>query len=501
MQNFKKIILTKPTSCEECLRTVSVFQKMFVCNNCGAFVMCKRCYDNRRPCGVCSTIGNADIIQRFKGRKTKLIATVMQLGFSVTISTNSLIRANWNLDPAIQNALALQAEEDRRHKRDQEKTKKKVELPKFQPTYINLPQLKFKDNKNNELTENYVIDPKSSNLFGECSICFDENKLVGEVCNHLFCVDCWNEYLTTSTTLSFDSFHCMQSGCSQHLSLHFILTYMNNEVIENYKKMIVRTFLEQHPSYQFCTGDGCNKVIHIIKNGKPNTKISCTCGQEFCFGCGKGKHQPATCEELRNWESMFSEESESLKAITAISKPCIKCGLMTERTKGCNHMTCPKCHAEWCWMCRGDWKDHGNKTGGFYKCTRYQNSEAKKLDEKAEKMKEETERYEYYSEKYVDFKAQIRKFHEQVHDKKKLISKTKNIKDVETLNTVCRIVEDAMKALQYSVVKCFYLPPNDMSGDLLFYRQDVLELAVFKFYLLEEAMNVKTVTDNLINNN
>ncbi|KAL7722740.1 hypothetical protein QTN25_000347 [Entamoeba marina] len=164
MQNFKKIILTKPTSCEECLRTVSVFQKMFVCNNCGAFVMCKRCYDNRRPCGVCSTIGNADIIQRFKGRKTKLIATVMQLGFSVTISTNSLIRANWNLDPAIQNALALQAEEDRRHKRDQEKTKKKVELPKFQPTYINLPQLKFKDNKNNELTENYVIDPKSSNV-------------------------------------------------------------------------------------------------------------------------------------------------------------------------------------------------------------------------------------------------------------------------------------------------------------------------------------------------
>ncbi len=38
--------------------------------------------------------------------------------------------------------------------------------------------------------------------------------------------------------------------------------------------------------------------------------------------------------------------------------------------QGCMHMTCSQCRFEFCWLCQGDWKEHGERTGGFYACNR-----------------------------------------------------------------------------------------------------------------------------------
>ena len=35
------------------------------------------------------------------------------------------------------------------------------------------------------------------------------------------------------------------------------------------------------------------------------------------------------------------------------------------------HMTCSQCRFEFCWLCQGDWKEHGERTGGFYACNRW----------------------------------------------------------------------------------------------------------------------------------
>ena len=40
-------------------------------------------------------------------------------------------------------------------------------------------------------------------------------------------------------------------------------------------------------------------------------------------------------------------------------------------------MTCRSWKYEFCWICMGDWKEHGSATGGYYKCNLY---EAKKQD-------------------------------------------------------------------------------------------------------------------------
>ncbi|ELP86185.1 protein ariadne-1, putative [Entamoeba invadens IP1] len=572
VDSFKKIYISKTVVCEDCLKTVSIFSKVYVCTVCGAFVICKRCHSERHPCAVCSTINDRQIVERFKGRKVKSIATLMQMGFNAITATNSLIRSSWNMDAAVQNALTTQSNEEEKRKREAKLVvmKKKVKSPNLKPSYITLQPLSFNtpDDLDSQSDSENVISyetpnkPKYEiltkediyNLFldeintfsevneveldqssiavlsggtnkpkkngpsfelfmkdGTCDICYEEGRLVGERCGHMFCVKCWNDNLKTNATFSYDSFHCMQAGCVQPLSLQFVLSYCSKEVITLYKKMVVHNFLAQHRSYQRCCGNECERVIHVIHSGKPNIKVSCYCGHEFCFGCGRERHEPATCAEVEKWEGQYQEEAESQRAINAISKPCFHCGLMTERTKGCNHMTCPKCHGEWCWMCRGDWKNHGPKTGGFYRCTLYEKSEAKKLDEEAEKTKSDAERYEYYYEHFLNNKIEIGRFEEVVQHKKMLFEKTKNLAQVEVLGMICSSVENCLKALQYSYVKMFFLPRDDVASDLFLYRQEVLENSVIQLeksvkemtttgqlpMLLEEAMNSKTIMNNL----
>ncbi len=60
------------------------------------------------------------------------------------------------------------------------------------------------------------------------------------------------------------------------------------------------------------------------------------------FSCGAEYHNPVSCEQLRIWNTKQKDdtESDSLKLITAIAKPCPngKCGIATDRVDGCNHM-------------------------------------------------------------------------------------------------------------------------------------------------------------------
>ena len=35
-------------------------------------------------------------------------------------------------------------------------------------------------------------------------------------------------------------------------------------------------------------------------------------------------------------------------------------------------MTCKMCGYEFCWLCSGKWSEHGQKTGGYYNCNKYE---------------------------------------------------------------------------------------------------------------------------------
>ncbi|KAL0451964.1 UNVERIFIED_CONTAM: putative E3 ubiquitin-protein ligase ARI8 [Sesamum latifolium] len=107
--------------------------------------------------------------------------------------------------------------------------------------------------------------------------------------------------------------------------------------------------------------------------------------------------------------------------ILANSKPCPKCKRPIEKNQGCMHMTCtPPCKFEFCWLCLGAWSDHGERTGGFYACNRYETARwsgtyiraflfFKCLYDEAERRREmaknSLERYTHYYERWASNQA------------------------------------------------------------------------------------------------
>jgi len=68
---------------------------------------------------------------------------------------------------------------------------------------------------------------------------------------------------------------------------------------------------------------------------------------EACKKCDRLKHLGQPCPKSEN-ETQFKFWAFGTKLGV---KNCPKCSSRTEKTEGCNHMTCARCTAEWCWIC------------------------------------------------------------------------------------------------------------------------------------------------------
>jgi hypothetical protein len=72
------------------------------------------------------------------------------------------------------------------------------------------------------------------------------------------------------------------------------------------------------------------------------------CGKEFCFEHG-GAHPNRTCAEYEQEHQI--EIKANAVFLDTNTKQCPNCQAPTQKNKGCNHMTCLKCKAGWCWIC------------------------------------------------------------------------------------------------------------------------------------------------------
>ena len=69
-------------------------------------------------------------------------------------------------------------------------------------------------------------------------------------------------------------------------------------------------------------------------------------------------------------------------------------------------MTCRLCSNEFCWLCLGKWSDHGQATGGYYNCSKYEDlkkgGDKKISSEEAQRnaAKNELEKYMFYFERF-----------------------------------------------------------------------------------------------------
>ncbi|XP_022761750.1 probable E3 ubiquitin-protein ligase ARI7 isoform X2 [Durio zibethinus] len=208
-----------------------------------------------------------------------------------------------------------------------------------------------------------------------CGICFESlprDYITSAACDHPFCRACWGGYI--SSTINDGpgclSLRCPDPSCNAAVGQDMIDKLATCEEKEKYSRYLLRSYIED------------------------NRK------------CTEEPHRPVDCNTVAKWILKNGAESENMNWILANSKPCPKCKRPIEKNQGCMHMTCtPPCKFEFCWLCLGGWAEHGERTGGFYACNRYEAAKQEGVYDEAERRREmaknSLEKYTHYYERWA----------------------------------------------------------------------------------------------------
>ncbi|CAN0859886.1 Probable E3 ubiquitin-protein ligase ARI7 [Linum grandiflorum] len=243
-----------------------------------------------------------------------------------------------------------------------------------------------------------------------CGICFETYpcaKLHAAACGHPFCNSCWAGYIGTAINDGPGCLmlRCPDPSCAAAVGQDMINALAAKEDREKYNRYFIRSYIEDNRKTKWCPAPGCDYAVDFIV-GSASYDVSCGCSYSFCWNCTEEAHRPVDCGTVAKWILKNSAESENMNWILANSKPCPKCKRPIEKNQGCMHITCtPPCKFEFCWLCLGAWSEHGERTGGFYACNRYETAKQEGAYDDAEKRREmaknSLERYTHYYERWA----------------------------------------------------------------------------------------------------
>ncbi|KAM7311629.1 E3 ubiquitin-protein ligase arih1 [Ixodes scapularis] len=297
----------------------------------------------------------------------------------------------------------------------------------------------------------------------DCEICLRDlpsSMMTGLACDHRFCTECWNYYLTTKIMEEGmgQTISCAAHGCDILVDDQTVMKLIADPKVKlKYQHLITNSFVECNRLLRWCPQPECNNAIkvqyvdtqpvtcscshtfwkliadpkvklkyqHLITNSfvecnrllrwcpQPECNnaikvqyvdtqpVTCSCSHTFCFSCGENWHDPVKCHLLKKWQKKCDDDSETSNWIAANTKECPKCNVTIEKDGGCNHMVCKNqnCKADFCWVCLGPWEPHGSS---WYNCNRYDEEEAKAARDAQERSRAALQRYLFYCNRYLN---------------------------------------------------------------------------------------------------
>ncbi|KAG5549519.1 hypothetical protein RHGRI_014749 [Rhododendron griersonianum] len=282
-----------------------------------------------------------------------------------------------------------------------------------------------------------------------CEICFEtypSDRMSAAACGHGFCGSCWQGYISSAINDGPGCLmlRCPDPSCAAAVGQDIINLLASKDDKEKYNRYFLRSFIEDNWKTKWCPAPGCDYAVDFIV-GSGSYDITCPCSYSFCWNCTEEAHRPVDCSTVATWILKNSAESENMNWILANSKPCPKCKRPIEKNQGCMHITCTlPCKFEFCWLCLGPWSDHGEKTGGFYACNRYETAKQEGVLDEAEKRREmaknSLEKYTHYYERWATNQS----------------SRQKALADLQQMQTM-HIVE-CRRVLKWTYAYGYYLP-------------------------------------------
>ena len=164
---------------------------------------------------------------------------------------------------------------------------------------------------------------------------------------HKFCSNCIEGYLSNVIQEgSVDKIACPLLGdgeCGGYAGEDEIKSIVSKDLVYRYIRL-----REMRSDQNARECPKCGK-IQIGDPSHPAMVCADTnCQVVFCF-FHSDAHPDETCEEYRR--RTIKNEKSTQRYLKHHSKPCPKCKISTQKSGGCNHMTCRSCQQDWCWLC------------------------------------------------------------------------------------------------------------------------------------------------------
>lgn len=324
-----------------------------------------------------------------------------------------------------------------------------------------------------------------------CEICYEVGiPMIGMPCGHYFCKECWKDFCANAIQ---EGPSCIRKTCPEfkckELMTEEEVALAAPEWLAKFESYQLRSFVESNTLTRWCPGRGCEKIACASSASameQDGNVANCdSCETSFCIACGEEPHSPCNCKELARWNEKCKNESETANWILANTKPCPKCSSRIEKNQGCNHMNCQKCKFEFCWICMGDWNDHGANTGGYYKCNKFDpNGGSDGADQSdAAKAKRELDRYLHYYKRYhahSEAQSFAKKQLKETETRMVLLQESSDNarwSDVEFLKTANEQLIECRRVLKYTYTFAYYLTDEakKMQKECFEYHQEMLE--------------------------
>ncbi|KAJ1447706.1 hypothetical protein M885DRAFT_537523 [Pelagophyceae sp. CCMP2097] len=354
-----------------------------------------------------------------------------------------------------------------------------------------------------------------------CRICFcDVTETVRAApCGHFFCDECYGGYLRTKVdegAAAALDVRCPEDQCACVVPPQLCGALLDEKRRGRRRAHRVEAFVTASRDLRWCPAPRCGKVARA---GPGVSQVRCApggCGAVFCMRCGDEAHQPAPCDGMRRWNEKGQNESETANWILANTKRCPKCQTRIEKNQGCNHINCSQCKFEFCWMCMGDWHDHGSTTGGFYKCNKFDPLKPAEDDDDHAKAKRELDRYlHYYKRWHGHGSAQQFAVKQLEATELRMVELQETTQgtwiDVQFLKVANELVIDCRRVLKATYVFGYYLAPAATKQRDLFeglqehlerFTEQLSELTEQPIDQMDrsEIVNVTRVTESFLQN-
>ncbi|KAI1746257.1 RWD domain-containing protein [Xylaria scruposa] len=236
----------------------------------------------------------------------------------------------------------------------------------------------------------------------ECGICLDPKK--GVVCHkmidceHVFCIQCLQDFynnaiaegdVTAVTCLAPNCANEREKNAAEGSSLkrgklktfispsELLQISLNQDTVKRYVMLKHKNKLESNKNTVYCPRSWCQGAARSKKHRKPEgledvdsdeeeeedtglLAICEDCAFAFCTRCCQGWHGEFDyCIPKERKDAITEEEKASLEYLKLHSTPCPTCAAPCQKSHGCNHMRCFRCHTHFCYLCSA-WLDPSN---------------------------------------------------------------------------------------------------------------------------------------------